>query len=426
MHHRLDRLALLFVVASPLLAQTAPAPAVAATKVRPQVFGRLEDHGGLRVLRTWGTPAQRGYAHGFLLAAEIAAVARAEFTARFARQQPLLQQVRAMVPRLVAWPDDLRRELDALFDGLTEAGVDLQMPELERAFDRQDLLVANALDIFGLLGCSSFTVSGGQVAGGGVLTGRNFDWPFTGDHMLANTIVAVEHGAGGRAIASVTWPGYLGTVTGLSSDGVVVCLHVGSGKITMLPEPESWPTAVAARAILEQVTATTADPFGKAKELLGNTSPPAGFITRVALASPVAGAAAAVFEADSRKCLLAPAAAALVTTNHFQGRSDGRAASKDSTDRAQKIRAGIERCLAGSDHQLTTASGWELLQSVDRGGGHAFGTLHSLMVRPAPWYFELRIARHDAQKGIVPATRSDRRFVLARDELFPAELPAGK
>ncbi|MCA8976544.1 MAG: hypothetical protein KDC98_17620, partial [Planctomycetes bacterium] len=71
----------------------APAP-----QVRPAVHGRIEDlGGGLELLRVWGTPEERGYAHGSLLADKIVSSAIAEFTARFARQQPMLELARSSV-----------------------------------------------------------------------------------------------------------------------------------------------------------------------------------------------------------------------------------------------------------------------------------------------------------------------------------------
>ena len=123
------------------------------------------------------------------------------------------------------------------------------MPALGRDFDQVDLLVANALDVFGLMGCSSFTVWGDQAVGGGVLTARNFDWPLTGEHMLDHTLLIVQEHDDGRSVASVAWPGYIGTVTGVSADGVAAFLHVGSARFAM-PQPSSWPAAVAARKVL--------------------------------------------------------------------------------------------------------------------------------------------------------------------------------
>ncbi|MCA8966501.1 MAG: hypothetical protein H6838_11390 [Planctomycetes bacterium] len=388
------------------------------------VHGRIDTHEGLRVVHVWGTDQERGYAHGFLLGKDIAAVLTAEFSTRFSRMPGLLKQARAALGRVVTYPDDVRTEIEAVYAGLVAAGVSRAMPELDREFDLDDLLVANALDVFGLMGCSGFTVWGDQVVGGGVLTGRNFDWPFTGDHMLDSTVLLVQHLPGGRAVASVSWPGFVGSVTAVSSDGVAAFLHVGTGKITRTPEPESWPTAVAAQLALRAFAPADPDAgFAKVQDLLGYTSPPAGYLTRIVLPAPPADAPPlALFETDAKKCVRAPLPASpCVVTNHFQSRQDGRGASRDSRDRAKKVRAGIDACLGDGDHKVSIEEAWQMLGSVQRGGGHAFGTLHSLVFRHEPWCFELRLAEH-GEKGLVGAPGSDRRHTLPRSVVFPADL----
>lgn len=403
------------------------AVAVAAATVPAQapreVRGRVEQHGGLRVLHVWGSPAERGYAHGFLLGKDIAAILVAEWSARFARQQPLLQQARAALSRLIAYPDDVRAEIEALFAGVVDSKASLDMPELERAFDLEDLLVANALDVFGLMGCSSFTVWGDQVEGSGVLTARNFDWPLTGRHLLDATMLVVQHFAGDRAVASVAWPGFVGTVTGVANDGLAVFLHVGSAKITMTPEPESWPTAIAARALLAAPERGDGAAVAKeARRLLEYTSPPAGFLTHVVLPTAAGeGSPASIFETDAKSCVLAQSATgACILTNHFRTRTDGRKASKDSLDREKRVGAGIDGWLGEGDRRLSVDEAWQVLRSVQRGGGHAFGTLHSLVFRHEPWCFELRIAEHRDETGVLAAPDSPRRCVLAREQVFPA------
>ena len=408
-------------------APAVPAPAAPAAAVTTDPHGRLDDVAGLKVLHVWGTPAERGHAHGVLLASEVARVGIAEFTARFAKKKPMLKLARDSVVRLIEYPEAVRQEIEGLYQGLLDSKVDLQMPELDRAFDLTDLLVANALDVFGLMGCSGFTVWGEQVQGGGVLTARNFDWPFTGPHMLDGTMLLVEHFADGRAVCSVTWPGYVATVTGISSEGVAAFLHVGSAKIVMTPEPGSWPMAVAARAILEELRpADGAAALAKAKELLGNTSPPAGYLTRVVLPIvPKDGNPAAVFETDTKECVLAQAQrGASVTTNHFETRKDGRPASEDSLERATKVRAVVEQCLAGGDQVVSSEEAWSVLESVQRGNAR-FGTLHALVFRYEPWCFELRLGEV-GPKGCVPAPVSTKRWVLTKEQVFGKGAPGGK
>jgi hypothetical protein len=59
---------------------------------------------------------------------------------------------------------------------------------------------------------------------------------------------------------------------------------------------------------------------------------------------------------------------------------------------------------------------------VQRGGGHAFGTLHSLVFRQEPWCFELRIAEL-GPVGLVAAPVSSRRWSVPREVLFPVQGP---
>lgn len=410
---------LLCVAAAQGAAPAAPAALAAGSGVPPTLCGRVETHAGLTVLRTWGSPEERGYAHGRLLADRIVATALPEFAARFGRKQPLLQQARAMLPRLIELPDDAQRELAALWRGVLDGKVALRMEELDRDFDFTDLQIVTALDVFGLMGCSSFTVWGEQAVGGGVLTARNFDWPFTGGHMLDQTIVHVAHLENGRAVAAVAWPGYLGAVTGVSSDGAMASLHVGSAKVTLSPQPSSWPSAIATRAILAHGVGEPAATFAKAAELLGYTSPPAGFMTHLTLpVAPKDGPPTRVFETDVRSAVAHEhAGGPLVLTNHFRTRADGRKASGDSVGREQELASGIAGCIDAGDRKVDVAEAWTMLQSVERGGSHAFGTLHALVFRHEPWVFELRVGELRDGK-VVAAPSSARRHALTRAQLF--------
>lgn len=423
MHARLIALPfVLLTLALPIAAQAAPAAA-------PEVHGRVEElPGGLKLLRVWGTPAERGEAHGYLLGPEIAAAMITEFTARFSRRRPLLELARSSLGRLLVYPEDVRTELEGVFAGMLARGVDRSMPALEREFDLDDLLVANALDVFGGLACSGFTVWGDRVLGGGVLTGRNFDWPLTGRHLLENTILLVQHRPGARTTVSVTWPGYVGTVTGINDAGVAAFLHVGSGKITVTPEPESWPTATAARCVLEQLGAQgdLDQRLAKARELLSYTSPPPSYLTRVILPSAAKGRTpVAVFETDAKQCVLAPADGEFsVVTNHFHRRDDGRGISRDSLKREEQICSGVEGFFTEGDEKVSVEEAWRLLTLVER-GGRRFGTLHSLVFRHDPWCFELRLAEVNDGR-IVAATSGGRRFVLTREQVFGKGVPGGK
>ena len=381
--------------------------------------GRLERPDGLRLLRLWGTPEERGFAHGLLLADDIVSSLRSEFASQFAKAPQLLQQARAALPRLIEYPEDFVRELDALWRGVLEAGPDRHMPAFGRAFDKVDLLVANAMDVFGLMGCSSFTVWGEQAVGGGVLTARNFDWHITGDHIIEQTLLIVQEHDDGRSTASLGWPGYIGTVSGVSADGVAAYLHAGSARQAM-PEPSSWPAATAARKILESRGRGDAR-IRDAREHVEYTSPPAGFLTHVALpAVPESGVPAALFEADSRKSVLGDARPGpCVVTNHFLTRKDGRDAAADSRRRERMLRRGIAGCFELGDQKVDIAEAWDMLREVAVSSRSRFGTLHSLVFRHAPWCFEVGICEKEGRQVVGAPSRS-LRYRLTREQVFGA------
>jgi hypothetical protein len=382
--------------------------------VEPQTNGRIERFEELRIVRVWGTPAQRGHALGRLLGEEIVALVRAEFDYRFGKAPQRLEAIRRMLPRLIAWPDDLHAEIVAMAAAIERTVPDRALEGFGRPLDRTDLLVVNALDVFGTFGCSGFTAWGDDVEGGGVLSARNFDWPYSGPHMVDNAIVLVEHGE--RAVASVTWPGYLGAVTAVNEDGLAVFLHVGNGGFSPTPEAESWPTAVAARAILER--ATPAGAAALARELLEKTSPPSSFITRVVAPQVDAGAAPArVFEVDARSVVERPVHEACVITNHFV--REGLRASRDSQQRFTTLTEDVDGLRREGDRRISVAEAWQALARVERGGQRpGFGTLHSLVFRAQPWVFELALGR-DAKAGRVQAAPSKgRRYAIPREVLF--------
>lgn len=383
-----------------------PAPVAADA-----THGRIEAFGDLRIVRVWGTPAQRGDALGRLLGEEIVQLMCAEYDHRFGQHPQLAAQARLLLPRLIAYPEPIRAELDAMWAAIEASVPERTLPRLGRALDHTDLLVANALDVFGTMGCSGFTVWDADVEGGGVLAARNFDWPYTGRHMVDSAIVLVEHPDDGHATASVTWPGYVGTVTAINEQGLAIFLHVGNGRRTRLPEPGSFPTAAAARRILER--AGLADASGVARELLELTSPPASYITRLVL--PSGPNPAQVFEVDAGSVEERIADGPCVVTNHFLGRL-ATDPSRDSQARFDSMSAGLRRCCVEDDRKVSVAEAWRELAAVERAG--SFGTLHSLVFRAEPWVFELAIGR-DAGGGRVQAAPSHgRRYAIPRDALF--------
>lgn len=374
--------------------------------------GRIEDHGGLRVLRLWGSPRQRGRAHGQLVGAEIVDLLRLEIRARFSKQPTRLAQARALLPLIVGYPRAYRVEILAMYAAIEEQGVDLSLPGYDRNFDEKDLLLVNAMDLIVQMGCSGFTLWGDQVVGGGVLTARNFDWPVTGTYLVENCLLIVQHPDDGAAFAAVAWPGYVGAVTGINEHGVAVFLHVGdaSGGI---PRPGSYPTATAAREILRQADAESAFEIGR--DMLAKTCPPRGFITRVV--GPDAGddLPVRIFETDRKGVTHRKGNALCVVTNHFlsRDRENGRG---DSKQRWTRIRAQLREDLTRQDRKVSVDEAWHALAIVDRSGRH--GTLHSLVFRHDPWVFELAIGTPSSAGSVLAAPSHGTRYRLSREAVF--------
>jgi hypothetical protein len=404
-----------FRLAAPaLVALLAP-----AQDSRPALpHGHIVVQDGLRIVHLYGNCRQRGDAHGRLLGLDIARLVRAEWEVRFARAERLLEGLRARIDRAIDLPPGLAGELEAMLAAMQATGVDLRLPSFERDLDLADLKVVAALDVFARIGCSGFTLGGDAVLGGGVLTARNFDWPLSGPHLVQDVIVLVQHPDDGAAFACVTWPGYLGAVTAVSERGLATFLHVGNGRLEPAPRPRSWPTALAAREILRAAHAQ--DAVAVAQRLLERSSPPASYVARVVL--PVADAPhpEIAFEIDGQKALAHAGGALCVVTNHFQGRRDAREPAFDSRQRHAQLCESIARLCADGDQKVSTDEAWQALRKVQRGGGAAFGTLHSLVFRHQPWFCELRVGELGPEGRLRAAPSATRRFVLARETLFPA------
>ena len=93
------------------------------------------------------------------------------------------------------------------------------------------ITVANSLielRCFGL--CSAFLVEPERSADGGMLFGRNFDIPTYGslDRLL---MVVVCRPAKRHSFASVSWPGFVGVLSGMNDAGLAIaCLDSGTAK----------------------------------------------------------------------------------------------------------------------------------------------------------------------------------------------------
>lgn len=195
--------------------------------------GTLRLVGGIPLLRLSGSRYRMGLAHGLLLREEVRYLREAyleNFYGSSAKRPMFAARARVLEPHI---PRGFREEMHGLRVG---AG----LPE-------EDVLLFHTfLDVHKLLLCSTITVPR-PAAEGGPIVGRNLDFPGLGvAHRYG--IVTVTSGRGRRAAATVAWPGFLGTLSGMNDAGLVLAVMLVYG---VEDAEEGVPFAVLFREALE-------------------------------------------------------------------------------------------------------------------------------------------------------------------------------
>lgn len=208
--------------------------------------GRLVWIKGLPVLQLRGAPQKRGFAHGYLVGEQI--IDFFEFYVLEDSWHSAAGYEREFVPFLEGkfnYPKAFLEECDAVIAGMKASGIDMRVLWLGRDFYRTDLLAINCYierraaypSAPPEAGCSQFAFWGDLTKGtdvdGGLIAGRNMDGEIdvrkvTVSHFL---LFAVDPaGWGGRRWVSAMWPGFVGTITGITEDGLYAMENAGGTK----------------------------------------------------------------------------------------------------------------------------------------------------------------------------------------------------
>lgn len=255
---------LLLGVAMALPAQSA----IVAAPATPKLSGTLRTRDHVEVLSLHGSVEERGFTEGYLTAERIRALFRDFALSPRVVPQPGLWNL-VVVPRtrqrldLPAW---VRPWCDAVIAGIEARDPDLlEIPELNRDLDADDLVACATLPDFMGLACSSFVAWGDRIDGAGPMVGRNLDYLATAE-LLKQTMVIVNAPREGRAgWVSIGWPGIAGCLTGISEHGVSVAIHdvpahaIAGSKVT--------PRPVALQELIETFV-PAADPAAEGAEIL--------------------------------------------------------------------------------------------------------------------------------------------------------------
>lgn len=366
-----------------LLAQVA---AGAGTTADREVRGTLTEIEGVRVVHLWGSPRDRGFAHGYLLASDIVRLLDGYLGGGKVDGRVLSYQSLALpMTKLMRLSPTHEVELQGVLAGIeARLGAPAQVPALGRTLGYEDLVAINCIPDITSFGCSSFAVWGPLTADGGTLVGRNLDWNRLA--ALEDSQVVVVHAPRqdpkGLAWLSVTWPGYIGCLTGMNAEGVTACMHdVGAGPPSVMTG--FTPRGLALREAIE--TARAASAMEDVAELLRHRTCAVG--NNLPVGRPYHGTAApsVVFEYDGR---LADTKGVTVRepgerfyqlcTNHYVKRAAPRPCDRYET---------IDHRLAASAEQrkpLDQSGAWATLRSVARPAGleSRLLTYHSVVFEP--------------------------------------------
>ncbi len=313
----------------------------------PQVTGSLETVEGLRVLKLWGTAEQRGFAHGYLVGADLVQTFEGVVLNAFVVDSPADYEtkVRGGLLKRLRFSPDHRAELEGMLRGITEAvGVPAtNLEQLGRNLDVQDLMALNSLADWYPFACSSFSAWGELTESGQMITARNLDFGAMPGLEAQVLIAYLEPGTGRQPWVSLAWPGTIGAYTAMNAEGVTISMH-DAPPARSEAAGACVPRSLVLREAIETARAATA--VADVKRVLVKS--PAMMGNNIHVSSPYTGQKdpAAVFEYDGdlsnhrgvtqRVSDAKPLPCWLVCTNHHCRRSPAPAPQEHPFDTARR------------------------------------------------------------------------------------------
>lgn len=213
-------------------------PVIALAPLAGAFNGSVEMIGEIRVVNLWGTWEEMGYAHGRLLGPDIKEVFEGYFL-ELAGGTANVNLLRAYFPQYFTVPAEFTEYAEGIIAGMADT-VSLWSEVYGRNLDALDLCISSsvpdlsaAVDLPHLY-CSSASAWGDATAADPVLLGspatsRNLDFFVDSrSEILDESILVVHDPADGQEWISVTFPGYMGTLSGMNQNGLSATLDMGN------------------------------------------------------------------------------------------------------------------------------------------------------------------------------------------------------
>jgi hypothetical protein len=210
-----------------------------------------------------------------------------------------------------------------------------------------------------LLGCTSFVAKGDATADGHAYLARNFDFEVGSVYDEHKVVFLVEE-EGKIPYASVSWPGFIGAVSGMNARGVGVVIHGGRARDT---REDGEPVVHTTRRILAE--ASTVD------EAIAIVEAQKAMVSHILLVSDASGDAAVIERAPGEPVWIRHIDGdVLGVTNHFEGpfATDEKNVSIRKNTSTLSRRARLDELLEAS-HALTPEGMTAILRDKKAVGG---------------------------------------------------------